>query len=211
MTIVAVPNGPVETNAYVVADADGLAMVIDPGYEPDAVDRLVKARDLCVRAIVATHGHFDHVAGCRAAIELWAAPLFMHPLAVPVAVTCDQHARWFGLECEPCPEPDETLAQGDVLELGELAFEIRHTPGHCPGGICLIAPGAAIVGDTLFAGSIGRYDLPHSDFDALMTGIRDQLMSLPDETVVYPGHGPTTTIGAERRHNPFAAYFRGER
>lgn len=203
MQVVICPGGPVMTNAYVVADEAGAAVVIDVGFGPEQLDRVVREHGWRVEAIVATHGHFDHVAGNAAAKALWDAPLWMHPLAVPVATAAAEHAQWFGLQCPNSPLPDRTCEHGDVIQVGRLSFEIRHTPGHSPGGVTLYTPGHAFVGDCLFAGSIGRTDLPHSDHDLLMRSIRGQLMTLPDETVVYPGHGETTTIGAERATNPF--------
>ncbi|NUQ01819.1 MAG: MBL fold metallo-hydrolase [Armatimonadetes bacterium] len=203
MEVVICPGGPVMTNAYVVADGAGVAVVIDVGFDPEALARVVDSRGWRVAAIVATHGHFDHVAGNAAARQRWDAPLWMHPLAVPVATAAGEHAQWFGLDCPDSPPPDRTFEHGDQLQVGQLTFEVRHTPGHSPGGVTLCMPGHAFVGDCLFAGSIGRTDLPHSDHELLMRSIREQLMTLPDETVVYPGHGETTTIGVERTTNPF--------
>ncbi len=196
-------GGPVLTNTYVVADDDGVALVIDPGFEPETLTELLDQQDWVVAALVCTHGHFDHVAGNGRAKDPWNVPLWMHSEAVPVATHAAEHASWFGVVCDDSPPPDRTFEHGDVLEVGALRFGIRHTPGHSPGGVALVAPGHAFVGDTLFAGSIGRYDLPHSDFRLLMRSIREELMTLPDETHVYPGHGETTTIGRERRTNPF--------
>lgn len=209
MRILQFAGGPVMTNSYVVADDHGRAMVIDPGFDPTPLAQAIKENDWSVVRIVATHGHFDHVAACGEAKALWDVPLQMHPAAAPIATTCSVHAQWFGLSCEDCPAPDSTIDHGDLLEVGELQFEVRHTPGHSPGGVCLITEGHALVGDTLFEGSIGRTDLPHSDPQALFESIRDQLMVLPDETNVYPGHGQATTIGHERRTNPFRLYWGG--
>lgn len=203
LNIEMVTGGPVMTNTYVVADPEGVAFVLDPGFEPDLVAPVVARRGWRVEAIVATHGHFDHVGGMRRAKELWPVPVWMHTEAAPVATHCGDHALWFGVQCENCPPPDHLLEHGDTFTCGQLSFEIRHTPGHSPGGISLICDGHAFVGDCLFAGSIGRADLPHSDPRLLMRSIRESLMTLPDETIVYPGHGETTTIGSERRQNPF--------
>jgi glyoxylase-like metal-dependent hydrolase (beta-lactamase superfamily II) len=129
----------------------------------------------------------------------------MHPDTVDVATHCAEHARWFGVVCPDCPPPDHTFAQGDTFTVGELSFEVRDVSGHCPGSVALFTPGHVFTGDALFAGSIGRVDLPHSDAWQLMANLREQLMTLPDDTIVYPGHGETTTIGQERHHNPFRA------
>jgi len=203
MRILTCAGGPVMTNTFVLADEDGLALVVDPGHDPVAVDDEIRRAGWTVKAIVGTHGHFDHVCCAAAAMALWQAPYYLHADTVPVATTCGDHAQWFGLRCDNSPAPDHLLAHGDTLTVGGLSFEVRDVSGHCPGSIALIAPGHAVVGDVLFAGSIGRVDLPHSDGDLLMVNIRDQLMVLPDETIVYPGHGENTTIGNERNWNPF--------
>jgi glyoxylase-like metal-dependent hydrolase (beta-lactamase superfamily II) len=191
------------TNTYAVADDDGACLVIDPGFDIDELAAEIDRRGWQVRAIVTTHGHFDHIAGNRVARERWSAPLWMHPATVELATNAGTQARWFGLSSENSPPPDRTFEHGQVLTIGALTFEVRAVPGHCPGSVALVCPGHVFVGDVLFAGSIGRSDLPHSDSWQLMASIRDQLMTLPDDTVVYPGHGETTTIGEERRHNPF--------
>ncbi|MBI2302273.1 MAG: MBL fold metallo-hydrolase [Armatimonadetes bacterium] len=199
------------------ADPNGLvaegsqALVIDVGFDPDSIDRAARERGWQVAAIVSTHGHFDHIAANAAARELWGAPLYMHAASVPIATSASVHAQWFGVECPDSPPPDHTLQHGDRLVVGRLEFEVRDTSGHCPGSISLYTPGHVFVGDALFAGSIGRVDLPHSDEKQLLTNLREQLMTLPDETVVYPGHGPTTTIGEERRHNPFLRAYGSSR
>jgi glyoxylase-like metal-dependent hydrolase (beta-lactamase superfamily II) len=189
-----------------VADDDGVAAVIDPGFDPAQIDAFIQRRGWRVAAILLTHGHFDHVAGNRAAAELWQAPLYLHPLDSELATHAAEHAGWFGLTCEDSPPPDHELTHGQTLEVGGLSLEVRHTPGHSPGSVTFVLPGHAFVGDVLFEGSIGRYDLPGADFDTLMASIREQLMNLPDDTLVHPGHGDTTTVGSERMANP----FRGE-
>lgn len=211
MKVMMVPAGPVLTNSYLIVDEQGVGVVVDPGYAVGLLNHHVKQNGWRIEAIVATHGHFDHVAGNAEAVELWAAPLYMHPEAIPIATSAAEHAAWFGIESPDSPPPDETLEQGESLEVASLTFAVRHTPGHSPGGITLLADGHAIVGDTLFAGSIGRTDLPHSDHGQLMRSIREQLMTLPDETVVLPGHGNTTTIGEERRTNPFRVEWEAAR
>lgn len=207
MEVLTVSGGPVATNAYLVADDHGSALLIDPGFELDELAAAVERRAWRVEAIALTHGHFDHVAGVAEAKRRWGAPLWIHSADRAIACRASEHAGWFGLESPDCPPPDHTYDHGDVLTVGELRFSVRHTPGHSPGGVCLLLPGHAFVGDTLFAGSIGRHDLPHSDPDALLRSIQEQLMVLPDDTIVYPGHGPATTIGDERRNNPFRRYF----
>lgn len=203
MNVVTVVGGPVMTNSFIITDTANNAVVVDPGFDPHAIDRAVRQRGLTVGLVVTTHGHFDHVAGNRLAKELWHAPLAMHPDTVEIATTCSEHARWFGLECENSPQPDRLLAHGELIQIGDLSLEVRHVPGHCPGSIALVGDDGVIVGDVLFAGSIGRIDLPHSDAGALMLSIREQLMTLPDDYIVYSGHGEITTIGDERTTNPF--------
>ena len=127
----------------------------------------------------------------------------LHAADLPLLQNARSHAEVYGLTVAPSPAPDRLLDQGDTFEVGEHSFSVFHVPGHSPGGICLLSNGHLFVGDVLFAGSIGRTDLPGGDFDALVEGVRERLFSLPDETIVHPGHGPDTTIGQERRMNPF--------
>ena len=201
------PVGPIAANCFIVGDdATREVFVIDPGDEPERI--LATLRTLRARptAIVNTHGHFDHIQGVNAVRRATGAPFWIHEAERDVLAQGPARAKAiFGIDLPPSPVPDRWLLEGDRLTVGTLGFTVRHTPGHSPGGICLIGEGVAFVGDTLFAGSIGRTDLPGADAETLLESIVRVLLPLPDETVCYPGHGPETTIGEERRANPFVA------
>ncbi|MGE3274494.1 MAG: MBL fold metallo-hydrolase [Vicinamibacterales bacterium] len=185
------------------------AVIVDPGDEVDALLAFVAREGLAVKAILLTHAHVDHVSGVARAKRALAVPIWMHrddqflyDHAVPMGAQ-------FGLEVDAPPPVDRYYDEGGVPGFGDYAVEVLHTPGHCPGGVCLRVgrrgePGQDLfVGDTLFAGSIGRTDLPGGDYDLLMRSITGVLLPVGDDARVYPGHGPETTIGEERRTNPF--------
>ena len=196
--------GPLQVNCYVVAcETTKEAMVIDPGEEGARILHLAEREGFKVSKVVNTHGHFDHIGANQQIVEATGAELMIHKDDLPVLQNARNHAEVYGLSVAPSPEPDTLLAQGDNFQLGNLDFSVFHVPGHSPGGICLFGEGHLFVGDVLFSGSIGRTDLPGGDFDSLVEGVRDKLFSLPDETIVHPGHGPDTTIGRERQMNPF--------
>lgn len=196
--------GPLQVNCFLVAcQKTRETMVIDPGEEGPRILALAEREDLNITQIVNTHGHFDHIGANQHVIEATGAKLALHEADLPLLQNARNHAEVYGLTVTPSPEPDKLLKEGDTLAVGELSFKVFHLPGHSPGGICLLSKNHLFVGDALFAGSIGRTDLPGGDFDALVEGIREKLFSLPDETVVHPGHGPDTTIGRERQMNPF--------
>ncbi len=196
--------GPLQVNCFLVACRKTRdAMVVDPGDDGNRILQLADKEGLKISKVVNTHGHFDHIGANRKLVEATGAELMIHAADLPLLPQARDHAEAFGLTVEPSPEPDRLLDQGDTFEVGELTFKVFHVPGHSPGGICLLSEGHLFVGDVLFAGSIGRTDLPGGDFDALVEGVREQLFNLPNETIVHPGHGPDTTIGQERRMNPF--------
>lgn len=202
--VVCLTNGQFLQNCYLVADPEtGDAAVVDPGEEAELFLRRLRTEGWTARAIWLTHAHLDHVLGVGRVAEATGAPIYLHPADRPLYDGLGEQGAWMGLRPTPPPPPDHTLADGDRLTVGAVTFEVRHVPGHSPGSVALVAPGIAIVGDALFAGSIGRTDLPGGDTQTLLTSIRERLLSLPDETVVYAGHGPETTIGHERRTNPF--------
>ncbi len=201
---------PFLKNGFVVACEDSReAVLVDPGDEVDALLDLVRSRRLSVRAILLTHGHVDHVTGVAAAKRATGAPAGLHRDDLFLYDNAVEQGRFFGLRVEPPPPPDFFLAEGEPLPFGRCAMDVHHTPGHSPGGVCLRlrCPGEAVthlfVGDTLFAGSIGRTDLPGGDYETLMRSLRAVLLGFGDEAVVHPGHGPDTTIGRERASNPF--------
>lgn len=205
---------PFFKNGFLVSSpATRAAIVIDPGDEVDELIELAEGKRLDVKAILLTHGHVDHVTGVTAARERWGVPIYLHPADRPLYDNAPAIGRMFGLEVDAPPPADHALADGDILVFGDLEVRIHHTPGHCPGGVCLELRGAGeqepgadlIVGDTLFAGSIGRTDLPGGDTATLLDSIRRVLFAFPAATRVHPGHGPSTTIAEERATNPFVA------
>jgi glyoxylase-like metal-dependent hydrolase (beta-lactamase superfamily II) len=196
--------GPLQSNSYLVVDERSRqAAVIDPGMESESVLEAVHDEGLRVESVIITHGHFDHVFSSAAFKAETGAQVIMHPDDVPLLLEMPETARFFGFKAPPPPQPDRLVREGDVIKVGDLALRVLETPGHTPGGISLCLDNAVFVGDTLFAGSVGRTDLRGGSLDALLRSIRTRLLTLPDWTVVYPGHGASTSIGAERRNNPF--------
>lgn len=196
--------GPLGVNCYIVGDPKTRdASVIDPGGNArDILDTLRRER-LNLVAIVATHAHFDHLLALDEVRAATHAPFCLHADEVPMLASANIGARMFGLAFRTPPPADRLLHAGDTVRVGELALRVLHTPGHSPGGMCLLHDKHVFVGDTLFQGGIGRTDLPGGDYGTLLRSIRDKLLTLPDDTLVYPGHGDATTIGAERQLNPF--------
>lgn len=198
------PTGPLEVNCYILgSEESGNAVVVDPGGDADKILELLQAQRLTVKWVINTHGHFDHIGGNRGLIEKTGAELMIHADDAPLLQNAEEHAALFGLTVELSPQPDRLLEHGDILELDDLRFQVIHTPGHSPGGVCLRIEDIIIVGDTLFAGSVGRTDLPGGDHDQLISNIRERLLVLPESTRVCPGHGPMTTIRQESQFNPF--------
>lgn len=204
MIIHPMPVGPLQANCYIVGCPDTRqAMVVDPGGDGDRILSVVQSEKLTLSAIINTHGHFDHVGANKHMKTATGADLMIHHQDAPMLKHMVQTAAAWGLRTDPSPDPDRLLEDGDTVACGNMAFKVIHTPGHSPGGICLYADGAVFVGDTLFAGSIGRTDLPGGDFDTLIHSIQTKLFNLPDDVVVYSGHMGTSSIGHEKRTNPF--------
>lgn len=197
--------GPLACNCYTVGDPVAKqAVVIDPGDDADAIAEAAAAHGVNVTAIVATHAHFDHIVAAQRLRELTGAPFYLHPDDNFLLDWMQASGRLFlGVELPPPPGIDLGAEEGDGLTAGSLELEVLHTPGHSPGSISLVAPGAVFSGDTLFAGSIGRTDLPGGDQRALLGSITEKLFSLPVGLQVYPGHGPPTSLGVEQRENPW--------
>jgi len=191
------------SNCYVVGDESSKdGMIIDPGAEADQIMRVVEDLGLNIKLIVLTHGHMDHVGALKEVKEVTGAQIAIHADDAP-SLQDNTMRHVFSRSSESLPPPDVLLKEGDTVDVGELHFRILHTPGHTPGGICLSAEGIVFTGDTLFNFGIGRADFPGASYDQELESIRTKLMPLPDNTIVCPGHGPDTTIGVERRVNPF--------
>ncbi|HSH44559.1 MAG TPA: MBL fold metallo-hydrolase [Longimicrobiales bacterium] len=200
-------SGVFGENAYLVRCAAGEWVAIDPGAEAEAMARELEASGEPLRAILLTHAHLDHMEGVADLVDHVPAPIHLHPADRPLYDAAPQQAAMFGHPFRAPPAPDEALAHGQELRFGDRVLEVRHAPGHSPGHVLFhdAAAGVAFVGDVVFRGSIGRTDLPGGDSRQLLASIREQVLSLPDETVLYTGHGDPTTVERERTTNPFLA------
>jgi len=202
--VVALTNGAFQENCYLVADPETReAAIVDPGEETDLFLARLASEGWTLRAIWLTHAHLDHVAGVSAMRKATGAPVWLHPDDRRLYDHAPDQARAYGFTLDRLAPPDREFREGEPAVVGGLAFDVLHTPGHSRGSVSLAGYGVVFVGDVLFAGSVGRTDLPGGDTDTLRVSIRDKLYALPEETVVYSGHGPATTIGAEARANPF--------
>jgi len=196
--------GAFAMNCYLaICEETRSAALIDPGDEADRIILEVARTGANVEKILVTHAHLDHVREARQVKEHYGVPLLMHEADLFLLQNLSAQAQAFGLGAALPPEVDEYVTEGDRVTVGKIAFEVLHTPGHSPGSVTYVTAGHAFVGDVLFAGSIGRTDLPGGSYEELLQTIRMKLLPLGDETVIYPGHGPKTTIGQERRTNPF--------
>jgi glyoxylase-like metal-dependent hydrolase (beta-lactamase superfamily II) len=201
--------GPVDCNATVLGCPETHeALVVDPGGDAGRILALLARLNLRAVGLVHTHGHFDHIMGTRDMAAATSAPVSLHRDDLALYRHLVREARYFDLMAETPPEPSQILTGGELLRFGRYEARVLHTPGHTPGSMCLFiekteAQPLLLAGDTLFAGGIGRTDFPGGSFHQIIASIRDVLLKLPDETVVVPGHGPETTIGEEREHNPY--------
>ncbi|WP_026332646.1 MBL fold metallo-hydrolase [Deinococcus apachensis] len=202
------PTGPLQENAVLVAGQGGEGFLFDPGDEAERVLALVRDAGVTVRGILLTHAHFDHIGAVQPVREALGVPVSLHPADLPLyRMGAASAARWNLPFVQP-EAPEHEITQGQTFTAGDLTLTARELPGHAPGHVVFVAqtgeaPGFVVAGDTLFQGSIGRTDLPGGSHPQLIAGIERELLRLPDETAVYPGHGPATTVGAERRTNPF--------
>ena len=195
--------GQLQTNCYVI-ESLGHALVVDPGGEPERILRFIKDLNATTTRIVATHTHFDHVLGVDGVRKSTNTPFLIHRDDLPMLESMQSRVRQFmGFEVPPPPKVDGYLKDGESLNLGDETIRVLHTPGHSPGSISLSGYGYVLTGDALFNQSIGRTDLPGGDLETLVRSIRERLFKLDDETIVYPGHGPETTIGDEKLATPF--------
>ena len=195
--------GAFQENCYLLTDgAAGASVLIDPGYESERLIEAVERSGTTLEAIWLTHAHLDHIGAIAGLERRWKVPIHLHPLDEPLYMLATRQALLYGIEFEQPPPADRALGDGDVLQVGTLRFDVMHTPGHAPGHVVIHGHGVAFVGDCLFAGSIGRTDLPLSNPRELATSL-SRIAALAHDTVVYPGHGPTTTVGIEARTNPF--------
>jgi hydroxyacylglutathione hydrolase len=200
------PVGPLQCNCSVIGDEKTHeGMVIDPGDQIEGILEILRQEKLTLKQIVITHAHIDHVGGAMKLKAATGAPILMNQNDHALLKMLDVQAAWVGMRPPGDVQVDEAIAQGRVLKIGEITSNVIHTPGHTEGSICVYFPAEKklIAGDTLFAGSIGRTDLPGGSMEKIMRSLHTQVLALPDETEVVPGHGPTTTIGEERETNPF--------
>jgi len=196
--------GPIMANCFILGcESTKEAIVIDPGDDADRILMELAKSELNVKYLINTHGHFDHVGANKRMKEVTGAKLAIHPDDEPMLKELSHSAAMFGLSADNSPPADILLKDGDEISFGEITLKVIHTPGHSRGGICLYTRGHLFSGDTLFAGSIGRTDLPGGDYDTLISSIQKKLLAFDDDTLVYTGHGPETTIGNEKRMNPF--------
>eukprot|EP00767_Chilomastix_cuspidata_P000172 gnl/Chilomastix_cuspidata/10409.p1 GENE.gnl/Chilomastix_cuspidata/10409~~gnl/Chilomastix_cuspidata/10409.p1 ORF type:complete len:209 (-),score=7.21 gnl/Chilomastix_cuspidata/10409:12-638(-) len=206
MILKVMPVGPIMANCFILGcEETKEAVVIDPGDEDERILMALADEKLKVKYIINTHGHFDHVAANKPMKDATKADILIHEADAPMLSHLSSMAISFGLSAENSPPADKFIKEGDVIEFGSIKLDVLHTPGHSQGSVSLYSKDEKKVfsGDTLFAGSIGRTDLPGGDYNTLITNVRKKIFSLGDDVQVYPGHGPETTVGTEKKFNPF--------
>lgn len=200
------PVGMLQCNCTILGDEQSReAIVVDPGYEVPRILAVLAKHQLTAKQIVVTHAHIDHIASALELKRITGAPILYNKADLPLAAMMDMQAGWLGVAAPEVAPPDHSPADLENVQVRGLDTQVIHTPGHTEGSLCLLVPDASLLvaGDTLFAGSVGRTDLPGGNHGKLLQSIRERLLPLPDSTLVIPGHGPATTIGEERATNPF--------
>lgn len=204
MPILRYELGPMDNNTYLIVDtATNGAALVDPSFDSETLWPEIQKAGYLIRYVLNTHAHFDHVIGNAFYVEKTSAPLALHRADLPLLQALPEQGRMFGITVQPSPEPSLWLEDNQLLMLGETTIQVVTTPGHSPGSVTFLVDNAAISGDCLFAGSVGRTDLPGGSWQTLLHSIRTRLLTLPDDIAVYPGHNEQTTIGNERRTNPY--------
>jgi hydroxyacylglutathione hydrolase len=206
MILETIPVGPLQCNCSILGDETSHeAIVVDPGDDIPRILALLAKHQLIVKQILITHAHIDHIAGAHRLKQITGAPILYNQHDLSQVKIMDEQAAWLGIPTPTVSNPDDTLDDGKIISITGLTGNILHTPGHTEGSVCLYLPDQTLLlaGDTLFAGSVGRTDLPGGNTQKLLASIHDRLLTLPDEVTVIPGHGPGTTIGSERDSNPF--------
>jgi glyoxylase-like metal-dependent hydrolase (beta-lactamase superfamily II) len=196
--------GELAVNCFIMAcEETKKGIVVDPGDNLDGILAIITENDIDITEIVATHGHFDHIGRVTSLKEKTGAPFAIHPDDMFMVEGLVEIASFLSIDTDPAPGVDRFINEGDTVTFGNETLNILHVPGHAPGNVAFTWPGHAIVGDTVFAGSIGRTDLEGSDPQVLLNSIRTKILTLPEDTILYPGHGPETSVGHEKRSNPF--------
>ncbi|MFO0795025.1 MAG: MBL fold metallo-hydrolase [Candidatus Brocadiaceae bacterium] len=196
--------GPLEVNCYVLgSEKDKTAIIIDAGGDSDDILKILRKHTLTLKYLINTHAHFDHVGGIKQLQDMTGAQFLLHEDEIPLLRSLNEQTNAFGLPKISMPQVDRPLKDGDKIVLGNETVVVIHTPGHSPGSICLLMENIVFTGDTLFAGSIGRTDLYGGSYDNIIHSIKTRLFALDERVMAYPGHGPCTTIGHEKQHNPF--------
>ncbi len=204
MKILRLEVGPIQANCFIVGcDTTKEAVVIDPGDEADMILMSLAEHKLTVKAILNTHGHFDHVGANRRLKEVTNADILIHEADGPMLEHLSTMASSFGMKTENSPPADRYIVEGDIIKFGECSLKVLHTPGHSMGSVTFAGHGVAFVGDTLFAGSIGRTDFPGGSYPQLIASVKEKIFTLGDDCIAHPGHGPETTIKREKQFNPF--------
>lgn len=204
MIIETITVGSFAMNCYLIIDPEsGEAVYIDPGAEADQLIEKISSRDIKLKFVINTHCHIDHAAETSRVINHFKVPFYIHRGDLPLLNNLKEQGDFFGLPVQEIPKITDFVDDTQTFDFGTLKMKILHTPGHSPGGISILVEDSVFVGDCLFMDSIGRTDLLGGNYDQLVTSIKTKLLTLDDSTVVYPGHGPATTIGREREHNPF--------